>query len=129
VNKKTLGSALFAALLVLPSLAFAGGQTLSSMACNVQQAAVGVAIPVVVVGWVIAGVLYLTSAGAPERMGIAKKAIIACVIGTVLATLAVGSYDILSVIANIFGITPPSNSCMLYQVSHIAMTLSKSFIA
>ena len=129
MNKKILGTVLFAAFVVLPSLAFAGGETLGSMACKVETAATDIAIPIVVVGWVIAGILYLTAAGAPERMGIAKKAVVACVIGTVLAVLAVGSADILDVVANAFGISNPGLSCFIYQVSHIAMTLSKSFIA
>ncbi len=42
---------------------------------------------VVVIGWIVAGILYLTAAGGP-RMEVAKKAIIACVIGTMLIIIA-----------------------------------------
>lgn len=44
---------------------------------------------IVVVGWIITGILYLTSGGNPDRLSIAKKAVVACVIGTVLVVAMV----------------------------------------
>lgn len=49
---------------------------------------------IVVIGWVIAGILYLTSAGG-ERMKTAKTALIAAVIGTVLVAIAATGSDII----------------------------------
>ena len=43
---------------------------------------------IVIIGWVIAGILYLTSAGSPEKTGVAKKALIAAVIGTILVAVS-----------------------------------------
>ena len=101
MNKKTLFLTILGAL-VLPVIAL--GTTLSTMANAVQTAAVDIATPIVVIGWVIAGILYLTAAGAPEKLGVAKKAVVACVIGTLLVVLAIGSNMIISVIKDIFGI-------------------------
>lgn len=115
MNKKILGSTLLFALiltiLILPFVVLAqdgggggGGATLKGMAASVKQAAVDIATPIVVVGWIIAGILYLTAAGAPEKITIAKKAVIACTIGTVLVVLAIGSDMIIEVVKNAFGI-------------------------
>lgn len=88
---------------MLPA-AFASAQTLNSMATKVEADAVDIATPIVIVGWVVAGILYLTSAGSPEKTGTAKKAMIACVIGTVLVVLAIGSDAIIHVISSAFGL-------------------------
>lgn len=102
MNKKTLFLIILGAVL-LPA-AFASAQTLNSMATKVEADAVDIATPIVIVGWVVAGILYLTSAGSPEKTGTAKKAMIACVIGTVLVVLAIGSDAIIHVISSAFGL-------------------------
>lgn len=118
MNKKILGLSLLASLMVtlfiLPIMVSAEnntGTTLQSMACKVESAALAVGAPIVVVGWVIAGILWLLSSGAPDKMGIAKKAIFACVVGTILIVLAIGSNAIIDVVANAFGITSVSTGC------------------
>lgn len=110
MNKKILNSGLLVisvlAVSVLPLIVLAaGGATLKTMAAAVQSAAIDIATPIVIVGWIVAGILYLTAAGSPEKMGTAKKAMVACVIGTVLVVLAIGSNMIIDVIKNAFGIT------------------------
>ena len=102
MNKKTLLLILLAVVL-LPT-AFASAQTLEEMAGRVEAVAVGIATPIVIIGWIIAGILYLTAAGAPEKLGIAKKATVAAVIGTVLIVLAIGGGTIINVVANAFGL-------------------------
>ncbi|MCX6721057.1 MAG: hypothetical protein NT026_00415, partial [Candidatus Staskawiczbacteria bacterium] len=57
-----------------------------------------------VIGWVIAGGLWLTAAGSPEKLGIAKKALTAAVIGTVLIVLASSSAAVTTFIKGVFGI-------------------------
>lgn len=107
MNKKILFLILLTIVampVIASAQAAAGGTTLDSMAKALQSAAVAIATPIVVIGWVIAGILYLTSAGSPEKTGTAKKALIACVIGTVLVVLAIGSNMIIDVVKNAFGI-------------------------
>ncbi len=105
VGKKIFFSIL-SAVLVLPAAALADGTAtgVGDMAGKVKDASMKVGVPLIVVGWVVAGILYLTSAGSPERTGTAKKAIVAAVIGTVLIALAIGAGEF---IATLFGLTAP----------------------
>ncbi|MCX6718724.1 MAG: hypothetical protein NTY81_03980 [Candidatus Staskawiczbacteria bacterium] len=98
MNKKTLFLVLLG-ILVLPGFAYAAD--VGSIAGSVQTAVVNVGVPLIVVGWVIAGILYLTSAGSPEKTGTAKKALIAAVIGTLLIVL---SGVAISLVRTTFGI-------------------------
>lgn len=102
MNKNKLFLTISGVVLALPVLAF--GQTLSGMASSVDTAVTAVAGSIVFIGWCITGILYLTSAGSPEKTGVAKKALIACVIGTVLVILAGASSAIMSVIQDAFGL-------------------------
>ena len=106
MNKKILFLILLA-VLVLPVIALAqaaGGATLDSKLTAVKSAAVSLGGAIVVIGWVVAGILYLTAAGAPEKLGVAKKALVACVIGTVLVALAITATNAMDLIKNIFGL-------------------------
>lgn len=49
----------------------------------------------VVIGWVIAGIIYLSSVGKQEQMTTGKRAISAAIIGTVLIILAAFSLEII----------------------------------
>ena len=102
MDKKTLFLTSLAAVLV--PTAFVSAQTLEEMAVRVEAVAVGIATPIVIIGWIIAGILYLTAAGAPERITTAKRAMVAAVIGTVLVVLAIGGGTIITIIANAFGL-------------------------
>lgn len=84
MNKKIL----FLILLAVLFVPFAVNAQATSMIIMIQRAATTIGAALVVVGWIIAGVLYLTSAGSPEKTGTAKKALIAAVIGTVLVLIA-----------------------------------------
>jgi hypothetical protein len=75
-------------VLAFPASTFA--VTADAMAGKLKDAALKVGIPLIVVGWVVAGILYLTSAGG-SQMEVGKKALIACVVGTVLVILAAGA--------------------------------------
>ena len=102
MNKKTLFLILLG-VLILPSVVLAADSTIpseaSTIADNVKGLTVTIGMSIVVIGWVIAGILYLT-AGGGERLAVAKKALIAAVIGTVLVAIAVGGYPIISGIIN-----------------------------
>ena len=75
-------------LLFLPLISHALENETSKLVDGVKRLAVAVGGSIVVIGWVIAGILWLVSAGSPEKTGVAKKAIWAAVIGTVLVVIA-----------------------------------------
>ena len=64
----------------------------SVMAQKVADMMITIGGAIVVVGWVTAGILYLLAAGAPEKMGTAKKALIASIIGTILVIVASATF-------------------------------------
>lgn len=98
-----------------PSLAFAD---LCGMLISFKNVALQVGGTIVVIGWIIVGILYLTAAGSPEKIGTAKKALVAVVIGTILVIIATAAYDIVNnalnaggngvSCENIGGNTPPT---------------------
>lgn len=93
MNKKILFLILLAVVLVLPFHVYA--KELTEMVVAVKSAAITIGTTLVVVGWVIAGILYLTAVGSPEKMGTAKKALIAAIIGTVLVVIANSGVDVI----------------------------------
>jgi hypothetical protein len=60
-----------------------------------KKLVVSLGMALVVVGWIVAGVLYLMAAGNPEKIQTAKKAMIAAIIGTVLVVIAAAGYDVI----------------------------------
>lgn len=85
MNKKILFLILLLAVLVFPIAVYA------DKACdavkNIRDASLKIGGSIVAIGWIIAGILYLTAVGGP-RMETAKKALIAAVIGTVLVIVS-----------------------------------------
>lgn len=110
MNKKILFLALLLVVLVPTALVFAqddaggGGGTLTNMAEKVKTALQTIGLSIVIIGWIVTGILYLLSGGSPDKMGTAKKALIACVIGTVLIVLAQGAGQIMDIIKEALGI-------------------------
>jgi len=109
MNKKKLYLIFLTTILASPFIALAqnpppgGGTRLTAMASAVQTAATSIGLSIAVVGWVVAGILYLTAAGGP-RMETAKKAMIAAVIGTLLVVLAQAQATIRDLINTTFGL-------------------------
>jgi len=101
VNKKILFLILLVAIVALPTVVCA---TLSDMASALDTAISTAGLSIVFIGWVVTGILWLTSGGSPEKTGIAKKAIVACTIGTILVILAGASGAIMGVIRDAFGL-------------------------
>ena len=91
MNRKTLSLILFVAILALPIATQA--KTVEEMVKGVKDIAEAIGVAIVVIGWVIAGILYLTSIGSPEKIKTAKTALIAAVIGTVLVAIAKLGYE------------------------------------
>lgn len=88
-NKKLLFLALFIGLITLPFNIYAKpeGTELCKMISNLNWITWWIGGSAVGIGWAIAGILYLT-AGGGERLGTAKKALIAAIIGTVVIVLS-----------------------------------------
>ena len=85
MNKKLLF--LILAIIFLSPLA-ASAADVPEMIINIELAFITIGSSIVVIGWVIAGILWLTSAGSPERVKIAKTALVAAVIGTAIIVLS-----------------------------------------
>ena len=90
--------------MALPTVAF-GTATLTGMAANIESATVTIGGTIVVIGWMITGILWLLAAGNPSKITVAKGALIACVVGTIVVVLAGTASSIESVINNALGIT------------------------
>ncbi len=102
MNKKILFSILLFGILVAPALVLGQGDggKAAEVADNVRALAVAIGLAIVVIGWVIAGILYLTAAGDPSKLKIAKNAMIAAIIGTILVIIAQFGYDTIKEILN-----------------------------
>lgn len=110
MNKKTIFFFLAVAVVALPVVTLAacgdeggGNPTLDRVILNIKDAALSVGVGLAVVGFIVAGILYVTAAGAPNRMETAKKALIAAVIGTALVALAQGANIVSDIFCNIIG--------------------------
>ncbi len=86
MNKKILLLILGALVLLSPGLILAA--EVPAMVTSVKDAFVTIGGSIVVIGWIITGVLYLTAAGNPEKTKLAKSSLMACVVGTVVIILA-----------------------------------------
>ena len=95
VNKKTLLLTLLLAI-TSPIMASAAINEPTVIINNIKTLMVSIGSAIVVIGWVIAGTLYLTAAGAPDKTATAKKAMIASVIGTVIVIIGSAGYDIIA---------------------------------
>ena len=74
-------------ILILPVTAFGAVNSIADVVGNVRNA-FGVAIGgVVVISWIIIAILFLTTAGSPEKYNTAKKALIWTIAGTALYAL------------------------------------------
>lgn len=86
-NKKLLSLILLLSVLsILPAVASA--QTITGIVQNLASIVTNVAIFVTVVFWIITGLLFITAQGDPGKLGTARKALVASIIGTAIAFLA-----------------------------------------
>ena len=97
-NKKIISLVLFASLFCFVNSALADGiqpplGVPTSFSALLQKIAGQVGLLIASLGTImviVAGILYLTSAGSPERTGVAKKALMYAIVGLVIGLLAVG---------------------------------------
>ena len=103
VNKKNLFYILLLVIIAIPAVTHA--VTYTAMAEKLKVALLSIGLSVIVIGWVVAGLLYLTAAGSPEKIGTAKKALIAAIIGTIVVLLASGAAEVIGTLFGIGGAT------------------------
>ena len=82
MNKKILGTIILS-IILLSIASFTNAVSVAGMVSCVSDQVKTVGTTLVIIGWVVAGILYLTSGGG-ARMEVAKKAMWAALIGTVL---------------------------------------------
>lgn len=70
--------------------------TLGSMATQAARTTWTVSAAIVIICWMVAGILFLTSSGSSERLGAAKKALFAAIAGTILVIVAWSAINIIS---------------------------------
>ena len=96
VNKKLLFANLVLFAAIFPATVLGEDTNAPTLICNFLGAIHTIAITLIVVGWIIAGIIYLSSAGSAERMTIGKKAITAAIMGTVLVIVATLAEEVVS---------------------------------
>lgn len=93
MNKKISFLVLLGALL-LPIVASA--QTIATLVDNVLvNVAWPIAIAAIVIFWITTGILFLSAMGSPDKLGLARKALIASVAGTIIIILAASAVIII----------------------------------
>jgi hypothetical protein len=108
VAKKTLMYAIIGIVVGLTANAItstvttiAGGTDVKTIINSIASQLGTLIVSLATVMIVVAGGLYLTSAGSPERMGVAKKAIVYAIVGIILGILAP---SIVTIITNMLGV-------------------------
>jgi FtsH-binding integral membrane protein len=94
VNKKILFLILLAVVLV-PTVTFAQ-QDLQTIVDTAASSLVALAAGLATISFIVSGIMFLTATGNPGRMGIAKTALIAAVIGIIVIVLAEGAKTFVS---------------------------------
>ena len=99
MKKNILFLTLFS-ILFIPTIALAQ-VTIISMVNSIAYTAWIIATGVVVVLWLVTGMLFLLAQGAPDKLNMAKKALLTSVAGTVIVIVA---FSALTLIANVIGV-------------------------
>jgi hypothetical protein len=100
-NKKVLFLILTGSILVLPTFVSAACTTLICIVTNVVNQLKPLSIGLSTIAFVVAGIMFLSATGNPQRMAIAKGALIAAVTGIVILVLAAGAQTF---VQNFFGV-------------------------
>ena len=102
LNKKILFFILLAGVLIFPLQAMGVvPQALATVLTNINDVIKTIGTALIVVGFVVAGIMYLISGGNPEKTGTAKKALIAAVIGSIIVMLAYATDGIVKILKEI----------------------------
>jgi hypothetical protein len=96
MNKKIIGLAIFVGLFCFASLSLGqitnpiGASDFSSLFKGIAVAVGKLVAGLAAIMVIVAGIIYLTSVGSPERVGLAKKALTYAIIGAAIALAAEG---------------------------------------
>ncbi len=111
MNKKILFFILLTGVLVFPLVGQAIGDAPSSgitelddILNNIEDVIQAIGVAMIVIGFVVAGIMYLISGGSTEKTGIAKKALIAALIGAVIVILAYSSNTLVKIIKAVLNV-------------------------
>lgn len=81
-----------------------GGSINGSVACTflktIRDVFYLIGGTIVVISWTIAAIMYLTASGSADRMGKAKTAMVAAIIGTIILVLAPSAMSIVNSFLN-----------------------------
>ena len=94
MNKKILGLGVLSALIISISIFSFANADVKTMLDSFQTKLTAIGATIVIIGWLIAGILFLTSGGG-ARMEMAKKALWAALIGTVLIIISGLAYSLI----------------------------------
>lgn len=100
MNKKAL-LILLLVVLILPFETNAQSATLNNIITSIRLALEAMGAIMAVVGFLIAGILWLTSGGSPEKTGLAKKALIAAIMGTIIVIIGTAADTFIKIIKEI----------------------------
>lgn len=111
MNKKLIFLSLIASILAAPFSVSAltcgattgGNDRLGIILTNITNAASAVGSALAVIGFIIAGILWLTATGDPKKMETAKTALVAAVIGSAILALAQGANIMTGIFCAIIG--------------------------
>ena len=99
MNKKIFGTTLFVIALVLPFTALAA--SLASIVNTFAGQLAALSGSLAVIGFIIAGIMYIASAANPSHMAVAKQALIAAIIGTAICIISASAT---SFVGGMFGL-------------------------
>ena len=88
MNKKILFLILLAGLLILPVVSYADGDTIGGILGTISKSLGGLGGALATIGFVVAGIIYISATTNPSHVQLAKGALIAAVIGIVIILLA-----------------------------------------
>lgn len=88
MNKKILFLIFLAVIFILPVTSFAAVSTIQDLVNNAVISLSGIGAGLATISFVVAGIMYLSATGNPARMGTAKIALMAAIIGIVIIVLA-----------------------------------------
>ncbi len=102
INKKILSTLLFAIVIFIASFGVVSAANApADWIKAIEGAAVKIGASVVIIGWIIAGVLWLISMGNPSKLAAARMAILAAVVGTLLIIISATAETFVKTLLNI----------------------------
>ena len=109
MNKKIISTVVFAGVFCLAGFVLAaltdplGGATFTSLLERIVSGVATLITTLGVIMIIVAGILYLTSAGSPEKVGTAKKALVYAIAGIAVGLAATAIVEIIKDVVGVRG--------------------------